>query len=188
MPFRPFYSPRVRQPRRRDSSPNRNEEPLRSGFAFFSPTPATPASDYTDLGVEDTCFVAQGSPGELPTEEPEPVESLDAGEQITATSGGETYTVLEKTEEDGGIFYASDFEQNLPPLPSTAFSVEVPGAAFPAFTADGPGAGAALTFTSPEDLTSITPASTFSWATAPVAGAATYVTLFAAQGLGGRTA
>ena len=39
--------------------------------------------------------------------------------------------MLEKTEEGGGIFYASDFEQNLPPLPSAAFSVMVPGAAFP---------------------------------------------------------
>ena len=57
-----------------------SEEPLRSGFAFFSPTPATPASDYTDLGTEDTCFVAQGSPGEPPTEELAPAESLDAGE------------------------------------------------------------------------------------------------------------
>jgi len=162
-----------------------SEEPLRSGFAFFSPTPATPASDYTDLGVEDTCFVAQGSPGEPPTGEPAPAESLDAGEQITATSGGETYAVLEKTEEGGGVFYTSNFEQNLPPLPSAAFSVEVPGAAFPAFSADAPGAGAALAFTSPEDLTSITPASTFSWAATPVAGASTYVTLFAAQGLEG---
>lgn len=163
-------------------------EPLRSGFAFFAPTPATPASDYTDLGVDDTCFVAQGSPGEPPTEEPAPAESLDAGEAVTATSGGETYAVLEKTEESGDIFYASDFEQNLPPLPSAAFSVMVPGAAFPAFSADAPGAGAALAFTSPEDLASITPASTFSWAAAPVTGAAAYVTLFAAQGLGGRTA
>jgi len=103
-----------------------SEEPLRGGSASFFTVPETPASDYDDLTPDDLCVVVQNSPNEEPpTGEPgEEATFLDAGEQITATSAGEPYAVLEKTEQDGNVVYSTDFEQNLPPLPSSAFTVE----------------------------------------------------------------
>ena len=159
-------------------------EPFRSGNGSFFSISETPASSYNNAGTTDVCFVAQDSPtNEPPTEEPEPIQSLDAGAQITAAAGAETYAVLEKNEAAGNIFYSSNDAQNLPPLPTSTLTVTVPGAAFPAFTADAPAAGAALEFSSPADLTNITPASTFSWTSTPAAG--TYLILVIYQQLGG---
>lgn len=161
------------------------EGTFQSGIGAFSTVPEVPVSNY-NRAPGDICIVSSPFDEPPPTEEPE-VTSLDAGAEITATSGGATYAVLTRTEFDGTFTYSNDPNQNLPPLPQTAVSVTVPGAAFPAFTADAPVAGAALSFTSPADPGAISPESTFSWTPAPVANASTSVSFLAQQSLDAMT-
>ena len=62
---------------------------------------------------------------------------IDAGPEVTLSTRGQPYAVLENVETfDGSVFYQSGggaLFSTLPPIPTSRLEVTVPGGAFPAF-------------------------------------------------------
>lgn len=161
------------------------ETSTRTSSGVFFEIAATPVDAIENFELVEECFV-EAYTFDLPVEPPpaeEPVVWLDAGPQLTATAAGSTYAVLEKVEEGGDVVYLTTFDAVLPPLPTAAFTLEIPGAEFPAWTATVSGAAADLRLTSPEGLETITPETTFGWEAAAADDALAYLTLYATQTL-----
>lgn len=157
--------------------------PFQEAVASFFAVPETPVSRYGYPRKDECSVTGRTEAARLLPEEPPGGTFIDAGVEVRATAGGQTYAVLTK-RFDNSLTYRTDMFESLSPLPETAFTLTVPGATFPAITTEAPGIGADLELLSPENLTTIGPTSTFEWEPFQVAGSDVHVILYAGQEIG----
>lgn len=150
-----------------------------ASFGTLGTPIAAPANGNIYAGLSGTCTVTRPSDSGTGGTDPKPStsKSLDAGDPLTVTTNGATYTTLQKTAAGENIAYTTPSNPApANPLPATAFTVNVPGATggVPAMTLTLP-ATPAFTLTQPADQ-AVTANTTFTWSNATNASG-TVVTL-----------